>query len=423
MFNSTILSTHKLLIGQKPIEVYRLPKQQGITIQVTNSIVDIGATWSLVAPTNNLFLQQDYLQTLEQFAPDGMDFRYVIVYQDTTPIGVAYFQIFQLSVEDSLKTEESNEPQKAHQAIGNAVKKWIIKQADFKLLISGNMLLTGEHGMYLDSLLPKGQQAQILEATLLQLQALLDKQQKKVSIHFIKDHLQGATDNPADVDFEKSLTQKSYHSFLMQPGMRMNIRPHWTDFDQYLEDMSSKYRVRARRARKKGAAIQSKVLSLEEIEANETAIYQLYQEIAEGAGFNAFLLHPQYFTALKRQLGDRYQLVAYYIEGELVAFYTAIFNYGEMDAHFLGVNGAYNREHQVYLNILYDLVKLGIDNQCHRIDFARTALEIKSSIGAEPTDFVCFIKHRNTISTKLINLVFDSINPKEVWQPRSPFRS
>jgi hypothetical protein len=93
-----------------------------------------------------------------------------------------------------------------------------------------------------------------------------------------------------------------------------------------------------------------------------------------------------------------------------------------MDAHFLGVDASYNREHQVYLNILYDLVNLGIESQSERIDFARTALEIKSSVGAVSQDLLCFFKHRNTISSKFIQVVFDNLNPKEEWQPRQPFK-
>jgi len=218
------------------------------------------------------------------------------------------------------------------------------------------------------------------------------------------------------------LQQQQYYPFGMQPCMYVPIRPHWNNFDDYLADMSSKYRVRVRRARKKGKDLVQRVLSLEAIEAQEPRIYELYKGIADGAGFNAFLLHPQYFSALKRALGDQFQLKAYFLGEELVAFRTLIYNYEELDAHFLGVDDAYNRDHQIYLNILYDLVEDAIEAKAERLDFARTALEIKSSVGAIPEEMTCFFKHRNTLSSKLIQLVFDSFNPKEEWQPRNPFK-
>lgn len=122
-------------------------------------------------------------------------------------------------------------------------------------------------------------------------------------------------------------------------------------------------------------------------------------------------------------MGEQFQLHAYFLGDTLVAFRTLIYNYDELDAHFLGVDDAYNREHQVYLNILYDLVNDAIEAKAHRLDFARTALEIKSSVGALPEEMICFFKHRNSLSSKLIQLVFDSFNPKEEWQPRSPFKA
>lgn len=411
--NSNILSENSF---------FTLKTNSEIKIQISSSITPIKAIWDQAASNENLFLQTDYLEMLEKFPPEKMSFRYIIFFEGKTPIGVSYHQIFKLKVEDSINKEEATkeEEKKGYcliNAISGAIKKWFIKRADFNLLISGNLLLTGEYGFYFDTKYDKAKTACLLQESMDVLQNILDKNKEKITIQLIKDHYKEEA-----VTLEDTLKSRNYHSFLMQPCMKMEVRPSWTDFDTYLSDMSSKYRVRAKRAKKKGAKIVKKELSLAEIEENESRIHSLYKEIADGAGFNAFLLHPSYFTELKRALGDNYKLTAYYIDNKLIAFYTAIFNYGEMDAHFLGVDGSYNREHQVYLNILYDLVNTGIENQCTGLDFARTALEIKSSIGAVAHDMVCFIRHRNTISTKFLNLMFDSINPEEKWQPRSPFK-
>ena len=48
-----------------------------------------------------------------------------------------------------------------------------------------------------------------------------------------------------------------------------------------------------------------------------------------------------------------------------------------MDAHFLGVDNSFNRDYQVYLNILYDLVETAINRKAKHIDFARAAQVIK----------------------------------------------
>lgn len=422
MFSSAAQSSKTPILDKKNTAMYPLSNHSSISIQIHSSITAIKEQWNLAAPKDNLFLQADYLEMLEQYPPAKMDFRYVVFFENQVPVGIAYHQVFRLSVEESLQTPVETTPKDKSpaciiRAISNAVKKWFIKRADFNLLICGNLLLTGEYGFYFDAKYDKAKQAELVQDGMQEVQKVLDAANQKISIHLVKDHPQEVAQ-----PIETTLKQRGYHGFLMQPGMKMQIRPAWNTFDDYLSDMSSKYRVRVRRARKKGVAIVRKELTLAEIETHEEQIYALYKEIAEGAGFNAFLLHPSYFTELKRTLGENYKLIACYIDEQLVAFYTAIFNYNEMDAHFLGVDGTYNRDHQVYLNILYDLVNLGIEHQSTHIDFARTALEIKSSVGAEAQDLMCFIKHRNTISSKFINLIFDYINPKEEWQPRSPFK-
>lgn len=391
-------------------------------IRLASSISELADAWAEAAPKDNLFLQYDYLNTLELYPPEDMTFKYAIIYRGGAAVAVLYHQVFHLNVEASMqqnkeKEEEANPQNCIIKAFKNAIKRWFMKRAEFNLLICGNLLLTGEYGSYFHPSINEQTQASILQHSLEFIQQILDKEGTKVSVHLLKDY-------PIErcATLKPQLQQKTYHPFLMQPSMHMAIRPHWQSFEDYLGDMSSKYRVRAKRARKKGHAIIKKELSLEEIKANETEIYALYKIIADKAGFNAFLLHPQYFTQLKQHLGSRFQLTAYYMEDKLVAFYTAIFNGEEMDAHFLGVEESYNREHQVYLNILYDLVNLAIETQSKHLDFARTALEIKSSVGAVSQDLLCFFRHRSTLSSKVIQLVFDSLNPKEEWQPRQPFK-
>lgn len=422
MFSSNNINTQLINANQQSVEVYPLSNNTGYSVQVKKQIKDVQEVWDSVAPKENLFLQSTYLQTLENFPPEKMTFRYLIFYKDNQPIGIAYNQIFRLNVEDSIQqSEEEEATNKANciiRAFSNAVKKWFIKRAEFNLLICGNLLLTGEYGFHFNEPIGEEKTANLIQDALDALQNILDKEQTKVSVHLLKDYKIETCEK-----LKEELQKETYHPFLMQPSMYMNIRSNWDSFDNYLGDMSSKYRVRAKRARKKGSSIVKKELTLEEIKVHEERIYELYKMIADGAGFNAFLLHKQYFTELKRSLGDRYKLTAYFIDDQLVAFYTAIFNYQEMDAHFLGVDSTYNREHQVYLNILYDLVNRAIEGGVKTIDFARTALEIKSSVGAVSQDMLCFFKHRSTLSSKILQFVFDSLNPKEEWQPRSPFKS
>ena len=194
--------------------------------------------------------------------------------------------------------------------------------------------------------------------------------------------------------------------------MVLYFRDDWKNFEDYLAAMSSKYRVRVKRAFKKGVAIQRKVFDIQDIEDNLDRIYDLYSRIAEGSVFNLVKLNPKYFVALKAKLGADFTMIGYYIEGELTAFFTTIKNYHELEAHFLGYDEAFNREHQMYLNILYDIIKIGFDQKCRSVVFARTALEIKSSVGAEPHEMYWYLRHRNKVSNRFLSQIVDYLNPQ-----------
>jgi len=93
-----------------------------------------------------------------------------------------------------------------------------------------------------------------------------------------------------------------------------------------------------------------------------------------------------------------------------------------MEAHYLGYDKSKNAQHQIYLNMLYDLIKEGIDARVDKIQFARTALEIKSSVGAVPYDMLCYLKHKTTWKNKFLPKLLSFMVPEKEWQPRSPFK-
>ena len=62
------------------------------------------------------------------------------------------------------------------------------------------------------------------------------------------------------------------------------------------------------------------------------------------------------------------------------------------------------------------------DPNSQKIIFGRTALEIKSSIGAIPVNMSGFIYHNNKFVTKYIKQLFKKLEPTLHWQQRNPFK-
>lgn len=204
--------------------------------------------------------------------------------------------------------------------------------------------------------------------------------------------------------------------------MRLKIKTHWQTFDDYLADFSTKYRSRANTARKKAKDIQKKELSAEEIQNYEEKLNELYQNVADNAPFNTFFLPKNHFFRLKDSMKDQFKVFGYFLNDELVGFYTLILNHKDVDTYFLGYDKEQQKEKQIYLNMLLDMVNFAIEEQFSRVIFGRTALEIKSTIGAEPVEIYGLIKHNNFLINPFMEKIFPSLSPQTEWIQRKPFK-
>ena len=76
----------------------------------------------------------------------------------------------------------------------------------------------------------------------------------------------------------------------------------------------------------------------------------------------------------------------------------------------------------LYLNMLYDLVDDAIRLKTDKLILSRTALEIKSSVGAEAHAMVLYLKATNSFLNIGVAKALNYFKPKEDWVPRSPFK-
>ena len=391
------------------------------SISLHDDIQSIKGLWDQLAPSDNIFLRSDYLKVLQKCHPENLEFRYAIVYSSEKPVGVCYLQLFQIHLGESFNKSKSDKPKSLIQKLASPIQNCIFSKGVYNVLICGNVLITGKHGYYFsEKELDEAKSIELARQTMDLAQKMIESNvSRKFQVQLFKDY--PCKDDSSILD--EKLLKAAYQSYTIQPAMYMKLPGHWKQFDDYLEEMQSKYRVRAKRAFKKGEELEKRELSLEEVGQYREEMYRLYQNIAKNVGFNAFTLNPDYFYELKLQLGEKVKIFAIFIDNKMVAFYSAIFNSDELEAHFLGLDHEANKEHHIYLNILYALIELGINHQMKMIDFARTALEIKSSVGAVPCNLNMYMRHRNRLSSKVMKFLFDNFTNEEIWQPRSPFKN
>ncbi len=376
------------------------------------SISDLSFDWDATAPENNLFLSRTYLNALEEYAPEGMKFAYLVFYYQDKPAGVACCQLLPFNATEHIKGLSDPGSTLSHR-----FKQLVASKTNFPVLICGNMLLTGAHAFHFD---PQYSDAR-KSALLLEAAAELFCNGRALpgmgaSAALFKDF------EAQHAPFTALLREEGLYEIPFQPNMRMMLRPEWLHFDDYLEAMSSKYRIRAKRAFRKLDGIERRELDLTAIQLLDEPIHTLYRKVASHADFNIVRLHPKYFSGLKAALGDRFRVWGYFLEGELLGFHSAIYNNDELEAHFLGFSDQHNAAFQLYLNMLYDMVREAFAAGLRKIVFSRTATEIKSSIGAEACETYCYFRHCNPVVNSMTPALLSYLAPKEEWTPRHPFR-
>lgn len=316
-------------------------------------------------------------------------------------------------------------------------RRRLLAPFSFRILSLGQFLVSGDYAS-------DGVQGVSAQESAEVLTALADTLMARCSSYagtIVKDlHLE---DHPAT----EALRGKGYFLLPTDPLLQMQIPAHWTSIDDYLEDLKSKYRVRYRRARTKLEGINSRTLLPEEVRYYRERIYQLYKETASGSDFNAVSLTPEYFpwlagcgkevsaaqSLLIHSEADIFPgsfsrdaaptcLTGYFNpEGEMIGFTSTIANGNTLHAHFLGMQESYKASHHLYHNILFNLLEEAIDGGFATLDYARTAPEIKTSIGAVAKNYAVLLRARSSLVNKLIPLFTPAIYKAVQWTARNPF--
>jgi hypothetical protein len=398
---------------QKEMNLEFTPLSDDYGVSIFDSISGLKVFWDMLA-NGEVLMESTYLQVLETAPLLDIVNRYGIVRRGNENIGIIHWQIKDFDLSKSLDIH--NHSTKWIDKVITKVKRQTTKLLKDNLLVVGNVSLTGDFGYRFCPTIDEEVQSKLVYESSQILIAQEAKQGRKILTSLVKDF--------ALVNERKATRfgNKHYSRFSVEPSMALQIAPHWNTIDDYLSDIKSKARVRTKRAKKLGSSLLMKKLSHEEVVLENDAMYQLYLETASYSTFNLFTLDHQYFIELSSALGDKVSIFGVYYEDELVAFFSTIVNDKQMHAHFLGYSQKYNPSHQVYLNILYWLVEEAINAKVFSLELSRTALEIKSSIGAVPEELAVYVRAQNPIINKLMKHVFPLFIPKQEWVQRSPFK-
>ena len=337
-----------------------------------------------------------------------MSCHFIGLFREEKLVGIALSQFLDLSRVNSYGERDN--------CAKTSIRKFIFKNFSSKVLIIGNNMLTGQNAYEFDSGLPYSDGLVLLKKAAIEIEKKLRKKGTNTHITVFKDF------KKEDLHYFRLREFDEFYQFSTQPNMVFTIRDNWKNEADYINALNKKYRDQYKRARKKSEGLTKKKLSLEEIQKQEKTIYDLYYCVAKNAPFNTFYLPENHFSSFKTHLKDNFLFYGYFEDEKMIGFNTLIKNGGAIDTYFLGYDDNCQKEKMLYLNMLYDMICYSINKGFRQIIFARTALEIKSSVGAVPEKMYGFIKHHNSFINLFISRIFGYLEPELAWKERNPFK-
>ncbi|KAF2515238.1 GNAT family N-acetyltransferase [Flavobacterium foetidum] len=376
------------------------------SFKIYNSATSVPEEWNFLA-ASNIFLTREYLEVLENSCPVNMICHFIGFFEEEKLIGIALTQF--------LFAERLESFGERDQCLKTSVRNFAFKNFASHVLFVGNNMLTGQNAFAFAADVKESKFVKTLHKAITQLKKELKASGKKVHITSIKDFTASEI-KPLQAEF------KNNYTFSTQPNMIFSINENWKTEQDYIDALSKKYRDQYKRARKKSEGIVKQKMTLDDIRKYEDVIYDLYFHVAKNAPFNTFFLARNHFSFFKEIMQDNFLLYGYFLDEKLIGFNTLIKNGDVMDTYFLGYDESIQREKMLYLNMLYDMIAYSIKKGFKEIIFARTALEIKSSVGAKPVKMYGLITHSNALINHNIGRFFNYLEPKTEWQERNPFK-
>jgi predicted N-acyltransferase len=364
--------------------------------------------WDALECKENSYFQPNFLKSLEKNHPEIIFSYIVLIDQKKQPTAFASIKIIDFRT-DSIK--------KGFPFLINFGRKLRVLPAKkpLKLLICGNTFVSGEHGIFINK---KQNKKAIIKELAKSINYFVNsdkKLKKQIDAFLLKDYAQES------LSITNELKKFNYHTFSVEPNMKLELQKDWHTFDDYLAALKTKFRVKARKAFALSAQLRTEEVTLKNIDQKLPKMTALYEKVASNASFNLVDFNLETYKDLKEKLGENYILKTYWLGDEIVGFISGMINNDSLDAHFVGIDYQLNKSHAIYQRMLYTYIEIGIEKRLKTINFGRTASEIKSSVGAVPQDLTMYLRHKKTIKNRILKLLLQRVQPT-AFQQKFPFK-
>lgn len=352
-----------------------------------------------------------YWSVYEQSFSPIIEFRYIVLSDEHQPIGLAPFQLITFKGSDAIQN-----PTATNNLWHNLIKRIvtaIVRHVTLKLLVGGNVFVTGEFALLIKEDVSLSEN--IVTTYYQAIQQLL-QEERNISGVLLKDF------SPHSPSPWSVLRKKGFFRFSVYPDMQLKIRSHWNSMLDYERDLNSHYRVRYRKALQRGASLKVIDMDLALVNTYRSTLQELFVGVWKQAYFKLATPDLNYLQQMLISASHNFYIKGIFLQQRLIGFYSAYYDNIRLVACFVGMDKNYLKSHDLYLNILYRLIEDAIKRNIKTLHLGRTAMEIKSAVGAYPQPLELYAKHVCFIRNLLLRLAIHILLPIPQWNLRHPFK-
>lgn len=361
--------------------------------------------WDVFAKKHQPAYCKTMIGIAEKAGLEDFSFYYVLVKEKGETIALFYFQ--------SLIVRKTYYPDFSSLSFAAKNLYCLISAQDHHLLVNGHLFSTDIPGAVINK--------QVVDSTVLvtvfEKVALKVKRVSSSSILIIKDA------NP--------ILQQEFHKFKrkykVMPDdilMEMKIPSSWKNIEHYIEALSKKYAVRAKKIEESISRFTLEEFNAEQISAHSEILNSLYLNVISRSSFKMGILTMDYFKGMKSVLKDEFIFKVWKLNNEVVGFSTYIKLDKHIELYYIGIDYKVNKSHHLYQCMLQQGIKdaIAANKQCLKL--GRTAYEAKAIAGAKPVVKTNFFQISNPILKIGYRYSADYFIAENStnWQVRNPFR-
>jgi hypothetical protein len=209
------------------------------------------------------------------------------------------------------------------------------------------------------------------------------------------------------------------------PVMEVPLDPTWTSSDQWQEALRTKARTKVRSILARSADLRvERITDPAALDRLGPDLIALYEQVYGRASIVMGGLEARDFVRLAQKLEGDFMLVTYHDGDALIGFHCGLHHADSatVEAYYVGFEAEINKERALYQRMLFEFIEWGISLRASRVVMGRTALEIKSTLGAFPVPLSTFVHIQLPLAMPFLRWMIRQA-PPHPFKPRRAWRA